>query len=386
MTTPPRPTGSPDSDATQGSYQSARSTASSFKSVRVDSKGKAKTSTSAVPGKTPDLPEGKVGAYVQNPDAAGFYAIDKEKGFVQRWNETAQGWGKKVARNKGRIAKALIDSVPALLQGGSAMIPNETGKKVVKGAGIASQFLLGGKGLVTEGQNYLAGNPVDMTNVATDLVRYASGGMNLYGGVGNQDDPKTGIVDGAGTFFGGAATGVSTMYHATTDPGPQKLKDEESEPVYEMDSLVHSTTALNVSGTDQTAESQATRRGRGRTAPDPLSPYEPDVREYARWWADHGGHTTGQHAGIGQNNEHYQQVAEWYLRVRQQPQPLGPSVMSGGNNSDFTNSGYTASNTNQGSYYGNQSSQTNDQRGYYGAQGNNTQSKGNRSPSPARGR
>ncbi|MFJ4922377.1 hypothetical protein [Streptomyces sp. NPDC088725] len=209
----------------QGSHDSGDSNASSFHSVRIDDGRRStsvRSSSSPVPDSAPQLFEG-AGTGVYDANAREFYAVNGNA--VARWDQRAVQW---VSENRTRIARALVDATPSLIQGASNFMTGRAAT-ITRSVGIAAQGIVGGQELYDQYQQYQAGGHVDPYQVATSAARLASAGMNTYGAAANQSAPGTTMVDGAGTWVAGGATAADAVHHAHTDPGRAA-----EDPGYEM--------------------------------------------------------------------------------------------------------------------------------------------------------
>lgn len=209
----------------QGSQDSGNSNASSFHSVRLSDNGRAASvasSSSPVPEDAPQL-FANAGTGVYDANANEFYAVNGNA--VARWDQRAVQW---VSENRGRIARALADAAPSLIQGVSGFMDGRAAT-ITKGVGIAAQGGVALQEYYQQFQQYQAGGHFDGTQFATSTGRLASAALNTYGAVANQDAPSTAMVDGAGTWVAGAATAADAIHHAHTDQ-----RRQTQDPGYEM--------------------------------------------------------------------------------------------------------------------------------------------------------
>ncbi|MER6969258.1 hypothetical protein ABT408_37500, partial [Streptomyces halstedii] len=211
-------------DSTHSS-DSEHSNASSYHSVRVRSSGAVEPSRSAVPDNAPELFAGATGMYDQG--ARTFYAVDTQQQAAARWSSSNKAW-EWMKSNKAKLAKALVDVAPTLIQGTSTFIPGRAGT-IVNGVGIAAQGAVAGQELYGQFQQYRAGGVVDGVQVGASIGRLVSTGLNTYGAVGDQESSTTKMIGGAGSWVAGAATATDLTHHAHTNQGDLKPGDAENQ-------------------------------------------------------------------------------------------------------------------------------------------------------------
>ncbi|MER7977244.1 hypothetical protein [Streptomyces sp. NPDC095817] len=207
------------------SSDSDHSNASSYHSIRVRSSGTVERSRSAVPESAPELFAGATGMYDQS--ARQFYAVDTQQQVAARWSSSNKAW-EWMKSNKAKLAKALVDVAPTLIQGASTFIPGRAGT-IVNGVGIAAQGAVAGQELYGQFQQHRAGGVVDGVQVGASIGRLVSTGLNTYGAVGDQESSTTKMIGGAGSWVAGAATATDLTHHAHTNQGDLAPGDAENQ-------------------------------------------------------------------------------------------------------------------------------------------------------------
>ncbi|MFJ3891556.1 hypothetical protein [Streptomyces rubrogriseus] len=156
--------------------------------------------------------------YVANPGAetGAFYQVNAAKGKVWRWAEDSAKW---VSEHRKRIATALIDSAPTLVQGASSFLPDSVSGKV-NAAGIGLQGLVGAKELYDQYTESRAGAHVDPWQATTAATRLASSGLNAASAALGDNHVGT-RLGGVGTWTAAAATVADLVHHAHVDPQRQ---------------------------------------------------------------------------------------------------------------------------------------------------------------------
>lgn len=161
----------------------------------------------------PELFSSAVGVYDQT--GRQFYAVDITNHQVAHWHGK-QGW-QWLSENKGRLATALLDLAPTLVQGGAAFATGRV-NQWMSFAGVVTQAGVGINELRQQIQKYREGASLDPVQLCTSAARIAAAAMNGYAAGTDQEVRSTRMVGGAANWLAGGATLTDVVHHAHTDP------------------------------------------------------------------------------------------------------------------------------------------------------------------------
>ncbi|MET7458129.1 hypothetical protein ABZT03_41060 [Streptomyces sp. NPDC005574] len=292
----------------QGSVNSANSDASSFHSVWITdnrkSKGKGKEvvatrSSRAVPGESaPQLPEeAEVGYYDQN--SKNYYAVARNNpavAEVSRWDKTV-GW---VAENRRKIAKALLDVTPTVIQGVASNLMKEgTWQTVVNGAGVAGQMALAVRDGWDEYKSHQI-KPLNPERLTAIGFRIASAGANL-GSVVSENSRAAGALGGLGTFAGAVGTTLDVMA-APHQGGPLYEIGRNPGVGYGMGDFPPGYQTPNTQSSNPSNPSNPSMHSQDATSPTYYYPPTPDLDHYHQRQSSPG--PSSYHPGTGQQHGH----------------------------------------------------------------------------------